>query len=1836
MSFACVYDFGASARFTRTILAPVRGVDTRLAIGAIGGGALAARIGDDGAFIWARSYSMGDARVSFHDGCAVGGDPRQTNAGFVLLGTVHGGRDGPHLLVRIDADGKLIWARCMDAGQGDGPSQVVAARSGGVLVVAQARPEEGGINLIRVGADGALKRAVSINARMGEMLVDALASADGFRVIARFDAGGAVFSIADAPEGQVQAVTLIAGAHGVFTPTAATAGDDGAIVVLGSLPGAERHSAIVDVTDACQRADAKVAHGCRYAAANGRDDPACLARSGGGYLALERAPSAPSIVRFAASLRPEAQHVVDLASASDVAHMTSDGANVSVCGTYVLEAGGSAPLALGAKADLECCRIGPPQACEARAFDVSVSPLAAAVRRRRMRLSNVSPRVGEHGPSIRSLCGGGIGSPASQRMVQSPFLLLQAAGSTGADAARGVLLRWHLLGALGDSHLPKGDLQPAATFFNKQDDYVAIYRGPWPQNAPTRRLDFREDRPVHVDAANGLHIHRVGAGATATTFYVHFRDPAAYAMASAAANPSADLSAFLSAYGDKLVEVEIRGVLAMHCDIELSGSGASLKVETLSVGEHGTQAAKTVTSRRTIVQPSVRLTAENMRSVRYVAQGGIVAALSFTCYDDIFAVLNDHVQWTALGRYALTTNRAVAFDRLEAPQRFKVDGVWRKFNDGAHVKVANYQSRWDAPQGVGDAVQAYIQLSAADARANAEFQGADPHDGKVSFSYLDLLQLAALDFHVARMLGLGSIDTSAREREQYVYLAEYFTAADLQDGGGARSVQHLYMSLQTSLEAQRMPPAPELAPVQYGLSVPTANGQPYWLTDPEGYTSDGAARYVRISAMCKPLHEKELGPFNPTSEFDLSTMTLPVFYGVEYRRATDQAWRRPELGCDKNYIDATGHSESAPTPFPAAPGQPPFLHRETDAGVHEYAAYSVNIFSRASPCGDIVATDATSFTKPNRLLPPGDLRAQLIQSEWPLLLTTQEEQDLLAARKQAGGDATLVRVTFNYAHVQEQNYAWATRVELFHRLDLPRIVIGAVKAVNAGSDPSLLQIETKPYVYFSTSEVVTPTITDKSSFIGGVLVVAQTRLVIVDVLGLGANPTFVVRKPAAAGATDTGVGASLVIEDTTPQIHSGDLCMAIENMAAASSWGDGEPLTAVVQIGDASWSTQAESFIDVQGVAVSRTLRGVWGTADVVEEPAGSGCYRITFASYVLPPHPQSGAANPVAWHKGIVRVPVAGAPSGDRRALEVVAIDKAASGALTLIACDDSGDALAVAVGLQTVNYFPGYKVYLYADTARGFTQSVILPNPGEGSRMSVLAVRSVDATTLDAQGKAYRSQLSPPQLLLAQEVIEPNRPAKPGGLDYATPPDAANKSTYTLDLNFVAPPYAFIVCRADALSLLRMLYKPSTLADVRARVLPPKDGAFFKERFEDLFDFDNYPAASKFRPFALEDGEAYELPRPDAPAFSAHQDKAIAAFKDEIKEALLRAFAPLTEQPLIHSLIRANPDYLPTNAPQKFRNANGDLLAPGAPGFDLAPMAVKLSPTNVRFVDFTLDGSMNPDTVYFYFCQEIGSRMDMGEASAVFGPVKLVNTSPPSTPSLRRLFTTPFDVETGVGPRVTFEFLAPADIDPIASVRIYRTSNELEAVGVRTMPMIKEAKLADLVVSADGACVVVDDFAGEPFPPYGEPLFYRLAFVREAHYRDAQQSPKIAFAASPPTRLFVANVVDVVPPEPPAPVVHAVALLADGGKLVTLQWPKTVHNGTYHVARLSNAGVWTRVGSVKDNDAQVSFALPEGLQPTDEDGSALYCRLRVDVENSSGVCNIIHAPITLDVQAL
>ena len=171
--------------------------------------------------------------------------------------------------------------------------------------------------------------------------------------------------------------------------------------------------------------------------------------------------------------------------------------------------------------------------------------------------------------------------PEKEIKIQSPFLYLQAVGSTGGDGSTyGAHLRWLLLRNLGETHLPKGDYAETTINFNRPGDYVTLFRSQYLKRFPTI-VDFSV-KPDVVNDSLAFWIYTVTN--TNTVVYIHFRDQAKYAAVRAAVNPSTLPLQFIQRYCPALIEAEVKDKLFFAAEFDVERDAATvMRAEALSV-----------------------------------------------------------------------------------------------------------------------------------------------------------------------------------------------------------------------------------------------------------------------------------------------------------------------------------------------------------------------------------------------------------------------------------------------------------------------------------------------------------------------------------------------------------------------------------------------------------------------------------------------------------------------------------------------------------------------------------------------------------------------------------------------------------------------------------------------------------------------------------------------------------------------------------------------------------------------------------------------------------------------------------------------------------------------------------------------------------------------------------------------------------------------------------------------------------------------------------------------------------------------------------------------------
>ena len=1305
-------------------------------------------------------------------------------------------------------------------------------------------------------------------------------------------------------------------------------------------------------------------------------------------------------------------------------------------------------------------------------------------------------------------------SPLSK--LQSTSLYMQAAGSLGNDGSlSGVHLRWVLKGNLGNIHLPKGNNATSDFNFNKPNDFVRIYRAPYvPQYI---ELDFQSSRPNVVDNNNHLWIYYIEEN----PYYVYFKNLEKYNEVKMSIDPLTSSYSFIQAYGNELIEVDHKTTLSFAVELESSTSSTVIEAEALSVENNNLSAIKYLTARRTFTGTG-RFVEENIRTIRFKTTSNNILKIRFELYVSSLEYNTSQNQWMSLGAYALTTSDSEAIHRLEdlsgsAP----IEGQWPRFNDGETVNKANYLDRWNGQEvesydpepeyyeyydrRLKTTVRRFIELSNDNpnnptAIESIPFSNILPDDVTAQeddvqdISNLTMIQLASMDYHLARVLGLGHIDRSINQTEEkYIYLAEYFTVRDVNDSQSVtEEVQHLYLSLPTAMSNERLPKPVNLLEPILGTNNPDGNISN--LLDEEGYLYDGKQRF--ISLVNEEIEDNQTNSnfYEDTNEFSTSENTEPVYVGLEYKRfevgnPDAASWRKPELSNNSEFYNYSTDNPLTSDSYETVPLMLPnsnetlFLHREREEGWHRYGSYGINWFSR-SQMSAVFWDLETRFKPQNRLLPPSNIKTCLVIEESPLLLTSADEQILFD--NITNEDKTLIRLTFDHNinqdrliyQINDESMAsyddpvedknsifkdsrevFADKINLYFRNRPPQTVTGKIKSVEAHANNALAVIRTESYVLNSTGETVNPIIeaNQLSHYVGSVFMINTIKYIVYEVTQSTVSdegPIFTVYKQVVSEAMMNGTDPDPTMPLNLPEFNNLDnpntivTFNTVENMLTGNNWQVGESteinkLDFQIEIGYDSVEDIHREVIEEESISgipeqILEKSRGIWKTAviteelrlqsklpedfddqgNVITEMRHIGMYKITFPNYELAHHPQFDTHN-VDWYQGIVRIHTQNNPDKKRKILEVVKIENIGiDDDLVIYAIDpqypvnvpDVSEVEGfdpILTGEQEVNFYPGYRVYLYHDVAHHLTEDAILPSTGEGLKYSIFGLQTEDPSNPeDATNSSeyYRSKISQPSAFFAQEIIRPEIPILSNGEEfvYATRPDTFGKSTFTLSPGFKHIPHGVQFYRSNDDAILNALYNPTTVIEIKEKLKDDIDSKFhLVKRWQNLLGFDfgydgTFQTDNEFF-YYPEEGEGYRFPMPDKYQFYkgiidileyrndnygtsyaldvygnledyttdldiediSFNDIVIpelltegldeVKFIDYMKSAVFNVFTPLTEIPIMYEHVNPS-SYQPISKKQVVRDASGNLMLPSHDDFDMAPMAKLMSQESIQ----------------------------------------------------------------------------------------------------------------------------------------------------------------------------------------------------------------------------------------------------------------------------------------------
>lgn len=1500
--------------------------------------------------------------------------------------------------------------------------------------------------------------------------------------------------------------------------------------------------------------------------------------------------------------------------------------------------------------------------------------------------------------------------------LQSSSLQIIAAGSKGVDSTRGIHLRWLLAGELGTKHLPKGDLFTGTNFnFNKQDDFVKVYRSPYVKIKNESNTLSLSQAPDLVDSGKALWIYKMNNGNR--VFYVHFKNKKKYNYVSNLIRPSENPTLFIHAYGDNLIEIENQKELFFAVELNFSSVNSSsiFRLETLSVAKNTILASKKVSTRKTYTSSkldAVRVLVENGRSIRFKASNCNLDEINFEFYSDFIKYSNDTQAWDLKGKYALSLEDTIVFKQLE-PKFNAVHGKWLKYNDGEYVNTRNYRDKWNKITDVDDknlkeAVETYIELSnnpslnnptALETISFGDAVQIENEEGETEIisntteiSNLDLLNIAANDYHIARMLGLGCLDIDNTVfTGDFVYLAEYTSFGDLQDGLGAREVQHLSMSIPVSIEKQRFPLPVHLNKIEPGLNIDSTGNESANITDKDGYSHDGRKRYVSLFMEDIMDYGSNTPFFESSLEYEGSSFTFPIYVGVDYKIDLDTNWVKPELASDLDYRNVNKDLElsmNEPVPIIIPESDKSFLNvRQEQIGEHKYIyqGYGINIFSRAASGKQI--SIHSDIRPANTLIPPTGINSLLITPENPLVFTSAVEQNRLETI--GTGDKTYIRLLFEYYSAHElqteyhtahelQNYSipegmsledalkgekaidkeeiLANYFEVFFRDSLPQIEYAKIVEIDNNTESDITSvIRVKGYTVSSSGEKIELTITEasKERFIGGVLTIEDQNYIIkgIEINYLTIDTVTVLESVDVEVVNKEIVSSILADGDATVNseqikaivIPENRLCMLVENMLTSSNWNPlGQPLDFKIEyptnlgalhreiIGQKDDDGNEEYHIEkTRGIwedaLIERFEEVVYETNENGVEVASSetkhlGLYKITFPGFKLPQHSQykeENIENSVEWFNGIVRLFTKNSlESGNsihvnpRKEFKVFRADNiGTTNDLVLYISDpnfklqDNGSLLMdpnydeIIVGNQTVNYYPSYKAYLFADSAYGLTEKNILPE-GESIHYSIFGIRTHGKTNPDNPVNSinYDSKISVPSPMHAVRVEKLNPPDKPKGSLYATRPDFFKRSTYTLTTEYKQKPHGVLYYRANDEVLLSVLYEQNTILQIREE-LNKRGGnneISSNSRWANFLNFEELQETGTYASFQdLENTEeSYSFPIPDNEDFIAainefinwHNEtnlpegvipakiidnsnpllalnQVIIPIEKGIVEDLLAiyfieqvihsVFVPLTEIPVIYDLIEINRslNYVPSAKKQTIKDKDGHILKASDPAFDMAPMMKIVPPvesaepteqnaTAVQFTDFNIDGTSN--NLYFYGVREMDAKMNFGSFSPFLGPVKLVNSNPPQAPEIKRIMPVLENPVLGINPAIQIELNAYHQQHNIKKISVYRASTMFNAQSIRTMNLVKEIVVDESILATDFDNVwqIYDEFEDVENIPFGEGLFYRITVSREIEYEeydfDTQVYAKVIdYTPSQPSKITATIISDNISPE-------------------------------------------------------------------------------------------------------
>ena len=1484
-------------------------------------------------------------------------------------------------------------------------------------------------------------------------------------------------------------------------------------------------------------------------------------------------------------------------------------------------------------------------------------------------------------PDFPSPCEDARNFGTDSKGIQSSSLYIQSVGSTGGDGTvAGAHIRWALMKDLGKKHLPKGnnlqnvDYATIAGYSNNPDDYIKLYRVKY-DNLKIIELDLRSSisnySTENISSDSAIWI-------IDSSFYkkicLKFNNIDLYLSLKNSIDPLINPKNFIYAYctyniasGGQMNEVEI-GIDEYLCFstefevvVDSSTSVSSpvnklLSYESISVIDIANDSDILISSREEIntingqTTPYIRkIFVENIKYVRFSCRdNGKINFIRFETYYDFITTRN----WDIIDNFALSLDDSIVNDRLQNIGN-SIDKVWPKYNGGVLVNINNYINsgstgqtidKWTASQsndGIKDAIKAYLTLSkdpdnliALDSLAEIS----PTSNGQIiQIKYLEILKLISMDFHIARMLGLGYIDTfpDTDRNNKYVYLAYYkapqFEGAD----GNVNYYEHKFMSLPTDVNDTRLPIQPQLD--NFTFTVPFVdNCTTEEIVDVGGYFKNEELRVININRQKYNYElEKSIEGFfeSPQKLFNLGETTKPVSYGIEYG-SSSTTYFSSELPNHDNilpspYKDYLNFSSNDPdieeiTIVNDKPN-PIFTYFEKVSGVWHYALYGVNWFSRVSPLSSDVSLD-TEFTNLN-LKAPIDVKVQYIQEEDPIVLTSQSEQSVLSTLSE--DDKYWTRLTFNWNHLQNISSNKANKIRIYYRTELPKEIQGAINTVIDDLDGSSW-VTTKNFDLVSVypKQTLIPVVNsgEEPKFINSYLNTHSGRFRITNVqpnddgtIKFKIQNNVEVKSIQTSSETDLYSHYEPRCTFTVPK--AGEYFNVVENLAEETSWTKLQKEISIVRFTNNPNITgeYTEDVVDGEGNIFTLTLGGIYRMANVslINGNDVNGLYKIIFSSFVLDKNPNN--EENVELYNGVVRIKTT---KNRYRALEVWKTTTENNGAdFVLYAFDASynaaPDSEVILDGSLNVNYHPGYRVYLKPESSSFFTKSTLLPSADQRSKQTLVGLASHNIV------HDKTSPVSIPAALVALSKQIPLPPTLPLGASYTTRPDYYGKSSYTFDIETGINghyPFSILVYRCDLNTILKALYMTTTIDSIYAKLaeLGALQNNFNNNRISDLVNVSLDESSSTFEFREFSDDATYRLPVPDLETLSG----TISEKQDKLRKKINELFIALTFQPCIYQFIE--PGTQTENTKPLIRDINGNLLdASAAKPFPFIRKFSKIVSGNtkdyIRFTDYNIDGSTN--NLYFYFTKEVSNELKTSDRSPISQPIRTINTYPSESPLIKKVEIVNANSYLETKDSIRFEISDYLDSDKIKKIRLYRLldetiyeSNAQALTSIRNMNLVNTFEIGD---------EIKDSFDDMAFPPYEDNIYYRLEAIREIK----NEQNNIELVPSKPSKLLKLKVAATINPDSPEIVIESYNSTTSNSsalKGLQLSWKKTTYKGNYILYKLTANGVWQNIYQIESDSANIITPILPDLALLASNGKPVYHIFKVSVQNRSGLFNL------------